>query len=298
MDVSLLFGGSMIAAFIAGVIALLAPCCISVMLPAYFAGVFQNKKMIVGMTLLFALGVSTVILPIVLGSTFLVRLINVQHSIIYVTGGVLMLLLGTYVLFGGKISIPMPGRRVNNKVGPLSIYSLGVFSGVASSCCAPVLAGVIALSSFSSSLGLAVLLGISYVMGMVLPLLIITLLWGKYDWKKSKLFRARSFQWKIGSFQRKISGTEFATGTLLIFMGIVSTWLGLEEDTMAPLTGWKADFALSLQRWGGIVTESLNWIPNWISMTIIFIIILSGIVVTFRKIIGSKDRSSGGKNEK
>ncbi|WP_407270648.1 cytochrome c biogenesis CcdA family protein [Radiobacillus sp. PE A8.2] len=267
------------------------------MLPAYFAGAFQNKKAIVGMTLIFALGVSTIILPIVLGATFLVRIINVQHSVIYVSGGILMFLLGIYVLFGGKISIPMPGRKAHNKVGPLGIYTLGVFSGVASSCCAPVLAGVIALSSFGSSFGLAVLLGISYVLGMVLPLLIISLLWGKYDWKKSRLFRSRSFQWKLGSFEWKISGTELATGTLLILMGAIAIWLGFAEDTMAPLTGWKADFALSLQRLGNTITESLSWIPNWLSAIIIIIIVLSGFLIIFKRSFGSKKGESNGGDE-
>jgi len=36
MDSSIFLGGSAVAAFVAGVIALFAPCCISVMLPAYF----------------------------------------------------------------------------------------------------------------------------------------------------------------------------------------------------------------------------------------------------------------------
>jgi cytochrome c biogenesis protein CcdA len=35
------FGGSLVAATVAGMIALFSPCCISVMLPAYFASSFQ-----------------------------------------------------------------------------------------------------------------------------------------------------------------------------------------------------------------------------------------------------------------
>ncbi|MBI3961248.1 MAG: cytochrome c biogenesis protein CcdA, partial [Deinococcus sp.] len=42
MNSSLFSGGSALAAFVAGNIALFAPCCISVMLPAYFASSFQN----------------------------------------------------------------------------------------------------------------------------------------------------------------------------------------------------------------------------------------------------------------
>ncbi|MBI4535842.1 MAG: glycosyltransferase [Ignavibacteriae bacterium] len=61
--------------------------------------------------------------------------------------------------------LPMPGRRAGGKAGPLGVYSLGVFSGIASSCCAPVLAGVIALSGVASSFALALGLGTAYVTG-------------------------------------------------------------------------------------------------------------------------------------
>ncbi len=56
-------------------------------------------------------------------------------------------LLAAYTLAGGQVHVPMPGRRVG-RTGPLGVYSLRVFSGVASSCCAPVLAGVIDLPTF------------------------------------------------------------------------------------------------------------------------------------------------------
>jgi cytochrome c-type biogenesis protein len=47
------FGGSLVAATVAGMITLFAPCCISVMLPAYFASSFQNRRRLVAMTFLF-----------------------------------------------------------------------------------------------------------------------------------------------------------------------------------------------------------------------------------------------------
>src|SRR5229473_1510363 len=112
MNSSIFFGGSVLAAVIAGMIALFAPCCISVMLR-------------------------------------------------------------------GQIHLPMPGRRADGKAGVLSVYTLGIFSGVASSCCAPVLAGVIALSSAVSSFWLALVLGSAYVFGMVAPLFVIALLWDR-----------------------------------------------------------------------------------------------------------------------
>src|SRR6266567_1432087 len=162
MSSSIFFGGSVLAAIIAGAIALFAPCCISVMLPAYFASSFQNRRLLVAMTFLFAAGIATVILPIAMGASVLRQLLTNQHTAIYVTGGILMLALAGYVLLGGQIHLPMPGRRAGGKAGVVSVYTLGVFSGVASSCCAPVLAGVIALSSVASSILLALIGGLAW----------------------------------------------------------------------------------------------------------------------------------------
>src|SRR5437867_9637296 len=170
MSSSIFFGGSVLAAVIAGAIALFAPCCISVMLPAYFASSFQNRRLLVAMTFLFAAGIATVILPLTMGASALRQLFVEGHRPIYIAGGLLMLTLAAYTLLGGQLHLPMPGRRAGGKGGPFAVYSLGVFSGIATSCCAPVLAGVIALSGATASFGLALGLGAAYVFGMVAPL--------------------------------------------------------------------------------------------------------------------------------
>lgn len=260
---SIFFGGSVIAATVAGVIALFAPCCISVMLPAYFANMFQNRGLLIAMTFLFAGGVATVILPLAMGASALRQLLTAQHTPIYVAGGILMLGLGLYTLLGGQIHLPMPGRSAGGKGGPLSVYSLGVFSGVASSCCAPVLAGVIALSSVASSFGLALGLGAAYVFGMVAPLFVLALLWERYDWRNSRLFRPRSFAYRIGPLRRAIGGTSLASGLLLSLMGAATIWVGFAYDAMPASSGWQAGFSVRLQGYGQALTEALSWVPGW-----------------------------------
>src|SRR5260370_8531887 len=98
MGGSIFFGGSALAAVVAGMIALFAPCCISVMLPAYFASSFQNRPLLVAMTFLFAGGVATVILPIALGASGGRQLLTAQHTPLYVGGGLLILGLAAYLL--------------------------------------------------------------------------------------------------------------------------------------------------------------------------------------------------------
>lgn len=118
MDGSIFWGGSVVAALVAGTIALFAPCCISVMLPAYFAGSFHNRGVMAAMTFLFAAGVATIILPIAMGASMLRSLITTEHTTIYVAGGSLMLAMGAYLLLGGQLHLPMPGRRAGGTAGP------------------------------------------------------------------------------------------------------------------------------------------------------------------------------------
>lgn len=263
MDSNIFFGGSVIAAMVAGSVALFAPCCISAMLPAYFATAFQNRRKLVAMTFLFGAGVATVILPIALGASAIQRLLVSEHTAIYVVAGGLLLVLAFYVLAGGRIHLPVPGRRAGGKAGPLSVYSLGIFSGAASSCCAPVLAGVIALSGLASSFAVSLGLGAAFVFGMVAPLFVLSLLWERLDFGSSRLLRPRSFTWRIGRVRRTISGTALASGVLLALMGGGALAIGLTSDAMPSASGWQAEVSSELQHYGSVITDALDWIPGW-----------------------------------
>src|SRR6266702_8625700 len=102
-----LFGTALLTSFLGGVVALLAPCCVSVMLPAYFAATFRRRSRVLVMTLVFALGVGTVILPIGMGATALSRLISGQHFAVFAVMGLLMTAGGAAMLLGWKPPIPM-----------------------------------------------------------------------------------------------------------------------------------------------------------------------------------------------
>jgi cytochrome c biogenesis protein CcdA len=266
-----LFGGSVVAALVAGGIALFAPCCIGVMLPAYLAAAFQNQRRRLALTFLFGAGVATVIVPIALGAAVLVRLINVGHQPLYLAGGALMAGLGLYTLAGGHIRLPSPGHRAGAGAGPAAVYTLGVFSGIATSCCTPVLAGVVALSGLSASLPAALGLALAYVTGMVAPLFVMSLLWDGIGWRPSP--RRRRFTWRLGPVRRTIGASDLASGLLLLVMSAISIWVAL---TGVPASdGWQAQVAVTLQGAGQAVTRELAILPNWLAGILLALALLA-----------------------
>ena len=50
-------------------------------------------------------------------------------------------------------------------------------------------------------------------------------------------------------------------------------WTGLAYSSMPSLTGWQAQFAVSLQHYGQMITNALSWIPNWMGVVVLLVII-------------------------
>lgn len=216
----LILGASLIAAFIAGVAALFAPCCVTVLLPAYFASIFREKRKIFLMTFIFFLGILTVFLPLGLGFSVLGQLFASYHRTIFAVAGVFFLILGALLVGGRRISLPMKSHPSLAKHGAWAIYVLGIFSGIATTCCAPVLAGVFALSILPGSLIWGGIYTLAYVLGMVLPLFILAAFLDKAQFTQ-RLMRAGSvvrLPWAEVTIPELISGTTFLImGVLTLF---------------------------------------------------------------------------------
>ena len=170
MGTETLYQVSLVAAFVAGMVALFAPCCISYLLPAYLGNVFRERKKVLLMTLVYSLGILVVMLPVVLGARALAQLFYSLHDQAYMVGGVFMLVVAVLALLGIKLPMPKITNKREGQTDVVSIFTLGIFSGITSSCCAPVLIGVMALSSLTPSTFQALGVGVAYVLGMVAPL--------------------------------------------------------------------------------------------------------------------------------
>lgn len=103
-----------------------------------------------------------------------------------------MLALAALSLSGRMMTLPRFLRAPDTTGGDaLSFFGLGVFSGVASSCCAPVLAGVMTLSALSGSVAGGLALGLAYTFGMVFPLFVMALAWDRYRLGERRFLQAR-----------------------------------------------------------------------------------------------------------
>ena len=195
MDTNFLFGISLTASFLAGVLALFAPCCITFLFPSYLGTIFKENKRVMYYTLIFAVGLAFILVPIALGLRFVILFLDSYHLQIYYIGALFMFLMGIMTL---KPIFHLPqifhvtgiqGKKVNT----VSVFGLGLMSGLTSACCAPVLFAAVTLTSLSPSLFQAFFVSIAYVIGIVMPLFIMSMFYEKAVSKVSGSNRQRYY---------------------------------------------------------------------------------------------------------
>lgn len=257
----LFLGGSLLAAFIAGSVALFAPCCIVVMFPSFLAASVRNHRWrLVPLAFVFAAGVATVILPVTLGLSLLTESLLRFHTVVYGVGALLLFGLAVISLSGGTWSLPfMRSSPDISRTDSAGVYALGVFSGAASACCAPVLAGVLTLSAVSPGLLSGVGISLAYVFGMVFPLVIMTVLWDRLR-PEQTTFGSRQVSFLVGPFRVSTTTAGLVASVMFLVMGVVLAVIAATGSALTPA------FTTSLgTRIEGLLTpilSGLSWIPD------------------------------------
>lgn len=272
---TLFTSASLIVAFFGGMVMLFAPCCITLMLPAYLGTVFKSRSRIILMTLIFAAGVGSVMLPLVLGARFLASFFTQYHLYIYAGGSLLMIGIGLMSLFNKTISLPFASKLQSPRVtNAASAYALGVVSGISSSCCAPVLLGALSLAALSPSVWQATAVGLAYTLGIVFPLLILSLFLEKGLWKWTLKLQQKSLS--FGNLKVSIANfTSFViftvTGLLFLFLAI-SNRIQMNVGTL--------EFSIKLKAWVDTVTQPIRSVPY--SEYIFGIVLLVALILFIR----------------
>ena len=275
-----LVGTSLIAAFVAGVAALFAPCCITVLLPSYLGNIFKEKYKIFFMTFVFFLGVLTVFLPIGLGASYLAQLFSEYHNIIFTVGGIFLIVLGLTMLFGKKFTTPTSVRD-GMKRHVSSIYVLGIFSAIATTCCAPVLAGVLTLGVASGTIVWGALYTLAYVVGMTLPLFIIAAFLDKANLTERFTNAKKTVAMRIGSFSWRITVSELISGLIFLLMGGYITYLAF-VDKLAMRSSYQLEMNLWNAKFLNAINGFVKFIPEYI-WALLFIGIVASISYVFIK---------------
>ena len=216
---------SLITAFVAGIAALFAPCCITVLLPSYLGSIFREKRTVLLMTFVFFLGLLTVFLPLGMGAAGLGKMLSKFHDPIFIIGGIFFSILGVSILLGRHFSMPFsvhPKLKVTNAG---SVFTLGIFSGFATLCCAPVLAGVIALSILPNSIFWGGLYSVVYVLGMVAPLFLIAYLLDKKNFVQKLMESNKGVSYSIGGKLINLAIADLISGATFFLMGIFILYL-------------------------------------------------------------------------
>ena len=270
---SLLLGGSIAAAFAAGMVAFFAPCCAGVMLPAYLAAIGGGRRLrIARLSAIYVAGVALVVLPITLGAAAIASYITRWHPQLFTIGGLMMIGVAVALWRGSMLPVHVPQPKLTGSAA--SVFGLGAFSGAATACCAPVLAGAIALSATSGTITGGLLLGVAYVAGMMVPLIPLALVWGK---AKTKVADPQ-VNLRVGSHSKRIGIIRLAG--VAIFAGFGALFIALaltgNSETAPGFQKAMADVAHHAAYYMGRV-------PNFVSLPLLAVLVAASLYAAFRK---------------
>ncbi|MBI4177076.1 MAG: hypothetical protein HY516_01805 [Candidatus Aenigmarchaeota archaeon] len=267
--VELLISSSLVTAFIAGIAALFAPCCISVLLPAYLGSIFRQRRTVFLMTFVFFLGLLLVFLPLGFGIAGVGQFFSGYHNQIFIAGGLFVSLLGISILAGKHFSLPFSvnvgGVKANNAG---SVFVLGIFSGFATLCCAPVLAGVLALSVLPGSVFWGGVYSFTYVLGMVAPLFVIAYYIDKKDVTGLFMKARKQVSYSVLGNKMKITIANLLSGVTFLLMGLLILFLASTNRLAMGGGEYQTTINIFLARVTNLITQYAGQIPVavWLAM--------------------------------
>lgn len=217
--------------FLAGVLSFLSPCVLP-LVPSYVTfvtglsleDVQQRRHIALVHALLFVLGFTLVFLALGATATTLGRMLGYNREWVGRIGGVIVIVLGLYLLGVFNIGMFQRERRLHIATKPLG-YLGTVFVGMAfaagwTPCIGPILGAVLTFTASSADFQRGIWLLLAYSLGLAVPFVIAALMIDRF----------------IGVFQRyrgAMLWTSRIAGVLLIFIGVL-----MLTDMMRLLSQW------------------------------------------------------------
>ncbi|MDQ8163731.1 MAG: cytochrome c biogenesis protein CcdA [Gemmatimonadota bacterium] len=221
--------------FTAGVLSFLSPCVLP-LIPSYVSFITgmslddaqRSRRTTLVHALLFVTGFTLVFLALGATATVLGRLLHQQRDLVGRVGGVLVILLGLYLMGVFSLGALSRERRIhiaNKPLGYLGTVLVGMaFAAGWTPCIGPILGGVLTYTASSADLNRGLLLLFAYSLGLAVPFLAAALMIDRF----MALFRR---------YRGALAWMSRASGALLILIGIL-----MITGSMTTLSGW-------LQQW-------------------------------------------------
>ncbi len=260
-----------LGAFLGGVLSLLSPCSV-MLLPAFFAYAFTSPAKLVSRTGIFTLGLLTTLVPLGVFSGIFGSLMGENRGLLITIVGGLIIAIGLVQLLG----VPIPGLSVAEGAGAdrtsaVSVFFLGAVYAVAGVCTGPILGAVLMMASLGGSPVYGAILLSVYAIGMVTPLVILTVIWKKFGSGVTTWMRPRMVH--IGRWQNSL--TSIVTGSLSIVLGL----LLLFTDGTAALGGLvSVSTQFRLESELGRITQA---VPNW-AFAVVAALVLLAVIIAVR----------------
>jgi hypothetical protein len=162
-----------------------------------------------------------------------------------------------------------------------SFFALGMFSGIASSCCAPVLAGVMTLSALSGSPVGGTLLGLSYVFGMTFPLFVMALVWDRFRLGERRWLKAKQVRLHVAGRVLATNTVNITVAVAFAVMGVFVIYLG-NAGRMTGGPGFQVAIGRFLDRLFGRVEDWTSGVPEIVLGLIVLALAAVFVVATLR----------------
>ncbi|MBI5389653.1 cytochrome c biogenesis protein CcdA [Candidatus Woesearchaeota archaeon] len=248
-----------LVAFVAGMLAFLAPCTLPLM-PAFVAyGAGSARKKMVFHTLLFGtgLGLVLIIIGVLAGSVGKILLIY-KKEIVYVFAA-LMAIMGLMTVLGkGLFAFQAGTGRIKRKEGAVGSFLFGSSFGLTwTGCTGPVFGFALVLAASAQTAVAGGLLLFLYAMGMIAPLLLLSVLLDRLpkDGRVWKLLRGRFFKREIFGKNYNIHSTNLISGIFFIVFGgllAVEAAFSISEYVLPQVTEWVFSRHDLLAQWVGM----------------------------------------------
>jgi len=213
-------GIEVVVAFVGGVLSLLSPCS-ALLLPAFFAYAFPSRGQLLLRTVVFYLGLITLLVPIGLGIGALGSLFLERRAELSVIAGLLLIGIGAYQLAVGGFELPGASRLQGRSFGVsgeslAATYVLGLVYGIGGFCSGPLLGGVLTIAGASGGAAAGAVLLAIFGLGMAAPLFVLALAWDRLGTTGRGRLRGREIH--LGPIRRHTS--VLASSVLFIVLGL------------------------------------------------------------------------------